>query len=228
MATAELATEEKSLPVEANHDQRFVLHCIEWDQYQAISKALTGHHVRLSYDGESLELMTISHRHGNFSRLLSRLISVLTEELGLPLRSCGDMTLDREDLERGIESDEGFYITNEPLIREKDEIDLSIDPPPDLGIEIDLSRSSRRRLRIYEAIRVPEVWLFDGEKIRVYQLSPQGGYVEVDRSQYFPFLRMEDLIAILARRTQMDENSLIRSFREWVRDQIAKGWASKS
>jgi Uma2 family endonuclease len=227
MATAELTDEREPSTVQLDHDQRILLHGIEWEQYQAISKALNGHHLRLSYDGESLELMTKSFPHGRFSRLIGRMIGVLTEELKLPLTGCGDMTLDREDLERGIESDEGFYITNEPLVRGKENIDLSVDPPPDLGIEIDISRSSQRRLRIYEAIKVPEVWLFDREKIRVYRLDAEGKYAEAERSQYFPLRRMDELTAFLLRANEMEENSLIRSFREWVREQIAEGWPSK-
>jgi Uma2 family endonuclease len=172
--------------------------------------------------------MTISHLRANLRRLIGRVIDVLTEELKLPIHSCGDMTLDREDLERGIESDEGFYITNEPLVRGKDEIDLSIDPPPDLAVEIDVSRSSRRRMGIYAAQKVPETWLFDGEKIHIYRLNPDGQYVEVERSRYFPLVPMEEVTAVLSRRTHVDETSLIRSFREWVREQIAKNWSSKS
>jgi Uma2 family endonuclease len=228
MSTAELPMEKKPWEVDVGLDRRFVLYGIDWSQYQAISKALNGRHLRLSYDGENLELMTKSFQHGRFSWLIGRTIGVLTEELGLPLSSCGDMTLDREDLERGIESDEGFYITNEPLVRGKDNIDLRVDPPPDLGIDIDFSRSCRRRLRIYEAIRVPEVWVFDRESIHAFRLNKVGKYIEVERSQYFPHLRLEELTAFLLRANEMKENSLIRSFREWVRDQIAKGWPGKS
>jgi hypothetical protein len=35
---------------------------------------------------------------------------------------------------------------------------------------------------------------------------------------------MSEVEAFLMRRTQLDETRLVRSFRQWVREQIAKGW----
>jgi Uma2 family endonuclease len=142
---------------------------------------------------------------------------VLTEECGLSLRGFGDMTCDREDLERGIEPDECFYIVNEPLVREKEELDLTVDPPPDLAVEIEITRSTRGRMGIYAALRVPEVWRFDGESLTVHRLTPEGVYEVVERSAYFPSLPLSELAGFLKMRTEMDENSLVREFRAWVR-----------
>src|SRR5262245_1901471 len=183
MATATVSIDERT------HDsdgQRFLLRSIDWQTYRKISEALTGRHVRLTYDRGNLELMTIWGRHGNSSRLLGRFVLVLAEEFGLPIRSFGDMTCEREDLERGIEPDESFYLVSEPLIRDKEDIDLCSDPPPDLGLEIDISRTSRYRMRVYADLRVPEVWQYDGETVRVYQLDVNGQYLITDRSRYFP------------------------------------------
>lgn len=77
---------------------------------------------------------------------------------------------------------------------------------------------------IYAALRVPEAWRFDGEGLHIYDLGADGKYVEVERSRYFPFLPMAAVLGFLQRRTQMDETSLVRSFRRWVREQIASGW----
>src|SRR5438309_1937948 len=105
MATAELSSAQELNGVQNPGSQRLVLYDITWDQYCAISKALAGRHLRLTYDRGTFELMTISSAHGHFSRFLGRLVGVVTEELGLPLHSVGDMTCDREDLERGAEPD---------------------------------------------------------------------------------------------------------------------------
>jgi hypothetical protein len=70
-----------------------------------------------------------------------------------------------EDLERGLEADQCFYLTHEPLVRNKQEIDLAADPPPDFTIAIDVTRSSKTRLGIYAALGVPEVWRFDGASL---------------------------------------------------------------
>ena len=95
MVTAAVQAQESSCPVEPPRDERFLLRAVDWQAYRKISEALSGHHVRLTYDRGNLEFMTISYAHGNLGRLLGRLIVVLTEELALPIRSCGDMTCDR-------------------------------------------------------------------------------------------------------------------------------------
>src|SRR5262249_21621498 len=82
-------------------EHRFRLRDIDWQTYRTISQALAGRHVRLAYNRGTLEFMTIWHLHGNYSGLLGRFVVVLTEELQMTIRSCRDMTLDREDLERG-------------------------------------------------------------------------------------------------------------------------------
>lgn len=207
-----------ALPV--HEEQRFLLRGLDWAAYRRISETLTGHHLRLTYDRGNLELTTISSQRGRLSGLIARMVTVLTEELSLLICGCRDMTCDREDLERGIEPDEGFYIENEPMIRAKEEIDLSVDPPPDLTVEVDLSRSPKSRMSVYAAIRVPEVWRFDGDNLRIHQLGPDGQYTVVDFSPHFPFVSGNDLDRFLQQQTQMDDNSLIRSFREWVREQI--------
>jgi hypothetical protein len=84
----------------------------------------------------------------------------------------------------------------------------------------DISRSSRTRLPIYAALRVPEVWRFDGDQLVIHQLQSNGEYAIAERSRYFPFLSGPDLVGFLQQRTQKDENSLVRTFREWVREQI--------
>lgn len=199
-------------------EQRFVLNSIDWQSYRAISHALTGRHLRITYDRGRLELMTISSLHGTLCRLVYTIISVLTEEFQLPKRGCGDMTCDRESLERGIEPDECFYIENEAKVRGKDNLDLSVDPPPDLAVEIDISRDSRRRLSIYAALGVPEVWRFDGTSLTVYVRQTHGEYEAVAVSPHFPSVPPTEIEAILKRRHEMDDNALMKLFRARVRE----------
>jgi Uma2 family endonuclease len=204
--------------------QYMLLRDIDWATYRAVSDALGERHLRFAFDGSNLELMTTSHLHGVLSRFLGRIVEALSEEFGLPIRSCGDFTLNRADLDRGLQPDECFYLRSEPLIRAKDELDFTADPPPDLAVEIDVSRSSLNRLAIYAALGVPEVWRFDGTTLECRVRAADGRYASVDRSQNFPGLRPEDLVPFLLRFTQADLNALIREVRTWVRGQIAAGW----
>jgi Uma2 family endonuclease len=204
-------------------EQRFVLRGADWQTYQGILKALGERPVRVTYDRGRLELMTLSHGHERCSKLLGRFVEALTEELDLPIQSGGSTTLSREDLDRGLEPDQCYYLESEPLVRDKDEIDLTTDPPPDLAIEVDVTRSSVSRLGIYAALGVPEVWRFDGETLRVYLRGADGQYTATDRSRHFPFLSLPQVVAFLQQRTQLNETSLVRSFRTWVRELLASG-----
>lgn len=144
--------------------------------------------------------------------------------MNLPCQSARSTTYNREDLDKGIEADDCYYLEHEPLVRDKDEIDLEVDPPPDLAVEVQVSRSALDRMGIYAAMKVPEVWRFDGDRIHVHVLGPDGLYTIVERCPHFPFLPMHELEAFLRRRNDMDETQLVKQFRQWVREQIAKGW----
>src|SRR5262245_7473212 len=109
---AHLPSETKSATDVPSPSSRFMIRNVDWATYRKISDALGKRHYRLSYDGENLELMTKSKGHGMYSRFLYMLIRILSEETEKPPESCGDMTCDREDVERAIEPDECFYIDN--------------------------------------------------------------------------------------------------------------------
>lgn len=224
MATAELAPPRPENQVSKKPaEQRLVLRGVSWQRYRAIADALTGFQVRLTYDGEDLELMTKSVLHCSYSRLLARFVCVLTEELGKPICSLGDITCEREDLVRALEPDECFYIDNEPQVRGRDKLDFTTDPPPDLAVEVDISRSSLNRFGIYAKLGVPEVWRCDANTLEVYHLGPDGNYAKAERSLSFPELRPAEIADFLRQRTETEENSLMRAFRTWVREEVAKG-----
>jgi len=159
--------------------------------------------------------------HEWFHRLTAKHIDVLTMELGIPIRSGGSTTFRSEDLKRGLEPDECFYIFHEPSVRGKDDLDLSIDPPPDLAIEVDVTRSSKAKMAIYAALGVPELWRYDGEEILVFLLDAQGNYQRSETSLNLPMLPIADLKRFLDMRGSFDETTLLIMFRDWVRATLA-------
>lgn len=222
MAVVAGATRYRRPDQEADRGQRLLLRDIDWQTYRTISTALTGRHLRFSYDRRSFEFMTISTERARFARLLGRLVAVLTEELDLPIASCGDMTCEREDLERAVEADECYYIENEPAIRGKKQIDLNRDPPPDLAIEVDISRSSAHRVGIHATLGISEVWRFDGKCLEFLGRNASGGYDAIERSLLFPIMTSNDLLRFVRRRGKIDDNAIVRSFRTWVRSEVTK------
>jgi Uma2 family endonuclease len=123
---------------------------------------------------------------------------------------------------RGLEPDEAYWIQNESAVRDRDDLDLDVDPPPDLVLEVEISRSTLNRMGIYAALKVPEVWRWDGEKLTVCLLGKKGNYAVSERSKAFPFLPLADLVGFMKRAG--GETAVIRSFRKWIREQQAAGW----
>ena len=154
-----------------------VLQTVSWPTYQALIHDLESEPgKRLTYDQGTLEIMVPLPPHEAYKRLLGRLVEVTTEETATEIRSLGSTTWSRADLQKGLEADECYYIQNEQAIRGKDRIDLTVDPPPDLAIEVDNTSSSINRMAIYAALGVPEVWRFDGETLTICRLI-NGQYV---------------------------------------------------
>src|SRR5262249_14087415 len=182
--------------------------------------------IRLTYDRGTLELMTLSHEHENQSYLLARLVDALTEELNLPVKGGRSTTFRRRKRQRGLEPDNCWWIANELLVRGKTTIDLRRDPPPDLALEIDITHSSLNRMAIYAALRVPEVWRWEGQTLACYLLGSDGRYTVGVVSRAIPGLVVADLASFLLLHGQMDENAIVRQFRAWVRQQFAVGGAS--
>jgi Uma2 family endonuclease len=162
-----------------------------------------------------LEIRRQSDLHENYKKLLGRIVEALTEALEIEIRSLGSMTCDRQDLARGLEPDQCYYIQNEAKIWGKHRINLQIDPPPDLAIEIEITSSSINRLAIYAKLAVPEIWRYDGQIITIYHLIGDR-YVLSDRSLALAIVSTVDLQNFLDVKRILKENALIRRVREWA------------
>jgi len=205
------------ITVQPETPQRLVLDGVSWNTYETFLRELEGRHLRLTYDRGTLEIMGLSHRHEFGKTLLGRFVEGLTLELDIPIHPGGSTTFKNELLEKGLEPDECYWIQNEPWMRNKRDFDIDSDPPPDLALEIEVSRSALDRMSIYAALRVPEIWRFDGEKLRVCILGSGGRYREKQSSLAFPFLPIKELERFLLAEAE-NHTTLMRSFHQWVRD----------
>jgi Uma2 family endonuclease len=176
----------------------------------------------MTYDRGGLELMTKSLEHEEYVHLLVLLISVWTEEWNIPVKGYGSTTYQREDLDRGLEPDACFYFQNLARIRGKKRIDLTRDPVPDLVLEVEVTRSLLDRIAIYAALGVPELWRFDGAKLRVYRLDAKGRYKEQKRSPTLPHLPVQELVHFVRIGEGENETTMLRQFRAWVRERQEK------
>jgi Uma2 family endonuclease len=195
---------------------------VEWSDYLALC-GLRDHErigLRLSFDQGRLEIMSPSFRHEKAGFHLAQMVVVLVEELELPMMAGGSTTFQKEELERGLEPDACFYIGNAAAVQDREEIDLSRDPPPDLAIEIDVSNSSLPKVPIYAALGVPEVWRVRGAHIEFLVRQEDGSYCAFERSLAFPRVRSSDLVQFLAMVPGRNDRERISRFRAWVRQTI--------
>jgi Uma2 family endonuclease len=196
---------------------------ISWKTYESLLNELAQQGgIRLTYDRGNLEIITPSAPHEGSKKILGRFGESVSEELNVEIRSLGSLTCRREDLAIGLEPDQCYYIQNEDVVWDKEQIDLNQDPPPDLVVEIDVTSSSIDRLSLYASLGVPEVWRYDGNRLIIYQLESQE-YAEREVSPTFRFLSQVEMLRFLELRRTTKENALIRLFREWVGSQIQSG-----
>lgn len=200
----------------ATGEQRFRLDAVSWPSYVKIADGIGERHVRVTYDQGSIELMTTSYRHEWWSDRLNTIIKSLASELNIPLQSGGSTTIRREYLARGIEPDQCYFIASARRVAGPRDFAPEDVPPPDLAVEIDISRSSLDRLGIYAALRVPEVWRFDGSVLHVYRLNSQREYDERTQSDDFPTLPLDRLTQFLASTRDLLDTELIQAIRGWV------------
>jgi Uma2 family endonuclease len=202
--------------------QRLLLHDISWDEVEAILAELGEHRgSRIAYDNGLLEIMAPLSEHESDKEIIGDLLKALLEELDREFWPLGSTTFKNEAMLRGIEPDQCFYIQNEAAVRGKKRIDLTVDPPPDLALEIDVT--PRTHVETYAALGVPELWRREGQTIRIYQLQ-SGQYVEVQESPTFPGWPLQDQISHCVAQTQTEgRNKAMRAFREWIRGRQGRG-----
>ncbi|MBD2610013.1 Uma2 family endonuclease [Nostoc punctiforme FACHB-252] len=206
----------ESLPAE----QRTVLHNISWETFEALLRD-TGEDrgSRFAYDCGTLEIMTPLFEHENPKIQFDRFIVVLAEELRIEIISAGSTTLKRRIVKRGIEPDACYYIQNQPVIRGKVTLNLETEPPPDLAIEIDITDSSVNKFDIYSSLGVNELWRYNGQDLKFYQLV-EGQYVECKFSIAFPRVSVSEISRFIALSKTSGEIALLKSFRAWVKKKI--------
>jgi Uma2 family endonuclease len=198
-------------------EERVLLDEVSWDAYEALLKSWGDRPIRLTYDHGSLEIMSPLHSHEQYGSILGRFVESFTEELNIPLHSGGSTTFRQKFKRRGLEPDRCYWIKNEAQMRGRKEFDFKVDPPPDLAIEVDITSSSLDRMSIYASLGMPEIWRFDGERFSIHLLQPDGSYSESIQSAALPALPLAEVMRFLEMSDEVDETTLIRAFRDWIR-----------
>lgn len=199
-----------------------ILNNISWQTFTSFLEDLGNQrNQRLSYYLGTLEIMTPSGEHENNNRFIESLIFIIADELNLNLKKFGSLTLKSNQYQQAVEPDSCYYLTHEPLVRNKQNIDLTIDPPPDLVLEIDKSSRSLNKLPIYANLKVPEIWRYNGQKLTIYILAKDGNsYQELNQSSLFPWLDIILIPELIKQSLIEGETATYKQFRQWLNNLV--------
>lgn len=200
---------------------QLLLKNVNWQQFQDILKNLgESRSARLSYSQGTLEIMTPLPEHEDDKVIIGDLVKAILEEMDIEFRSLGSTTFENEAMGQAVEPDDCFYIQNEAQIRGKKRLNLEIEPPPELAIEIDIT--SRTKFNNYQELGVTELWRYNGKKIEINILQ-SGKYVQSGTSLAFPYLPIADVLHDFVEQSKVrGRNATMKAFRAWVREQLAR------
>ncbi|MEL6489454.1 MAG: Uma2 family endonuclease [Cyanobacteria bacterium J06555_13] len=177
-------------------EKRVLLRGLSWEAYMQFLEALpSSRGSKLTYDNGLLEITMPLEDHEFAGRLIERFILTLVEVSSLRIKTMGSTTLNYPYLRKGAEPDNAYYIQNQYLVKGRN-VDLSIDPPPDLVVEVDITHTDIKKNKFYAGLGVPEFWRFNGKAWRIYQLQ-EDVYVEVTLSPTFPQVSKNQLYDFL-------------------------------
>lgn len=163
---------------------------ISWLEFESILQELgEKRRTRIAYSNSTLEIMVPLLDREIPKDLISDIVKNLLKSAGRRYEPFGSTTFKREGA-AAVEPDACFYILNYQRMIGRRRL-LPDDPPPDLAIETDVT--SKTTIDAYKIIGVPEVWVYDSGRLRIYLLQ-DGEYVESDISPNFPEIAIAQLI----------------------------------
>ena len=189
---------------------------VTWEGYVALLQELgDDRSTRVAYDNGVLEIRMPGQPHESANRVLAAIALTLAEEFGFEFNDLGSMTMNRPDLSKGVEPDSCFYIQNAQAGQGLGKI-ISSDLPPDLALEVDIANRSDSKLGIYQAMGVPEVWLYQRDQVKIKHLENEV-YVDALTSRAFPAVNAGQLNQWLDVRRTGTDLTVVRAVRQLCR-----------
>ncbi|OAB56563.1 hypothetical protein AY600_13395 [Phormidium willei BDU 130791] len=170
---------------------------------------------RIAYARGELEVRMPGVLHELLSRVLAAIVATLADELGLEFNDFGSVRLENPTSQSAVEPDGCFYLQNAQQ-GQGFAVDISA-IAPDLVIEVDIASRSQRRLPIYAALGVPEIWLYRQERLEILR-QVGGGYEAQVSSIAFPVVTVGQLNQWLGLRQTGTDLTVIRAVRQFCRE----------
>ena len=196
--------------------QRLAIHNLDWQEFEAILDELGDKRAaRIAYSQGILEIRMPTPEHEVDKELIGDCVKIIFEELEIDCECFGSTTFKRKSTKSGLEPDQCFYIQNHRQMRGKRRMNLAIDPPPDLAIEVDVT--SKTQMDAYLGLGVPELWIYESGELKMYVLQAEQ-YQPVTASPIFPKLAIASLIAeVIEQSLEIGRSAALRSLRGKVR-----------
>jgi len=207
--------------IETLAGQTTVLHDIDWQQFESILEDLGDKRVaRIAYLNGVLEIRMPLPKHEKIKVLIGGFVQTLLDEMEIDFEPFGSTTFKRLDKSAGLEPDDCFYIQNNVVMRGIRKLDMTIDPPPDLAIEVDVT--SKTKLQVYQALAIAELWIYTEDALKIYILC-DGEYIESELSPIFGNIPIRDVIPQFVELSLKEgRSSAIKAFRTWIKQILSQ------
>jgi Uma2 family endonuclease len=199
--------------------QQMLLQDVSWQQLENILEEMgESRAARISYSHGWLEIMVPLPEHEKDKEIFGELVRVLLDQLQIDFEPFGSTTLKNERMRQAVEPDTSFYIQNQAAVIGKNRIDLTIDLPPDLAIEVDIT--SRTRFENYELLGVPEFWRYTQQGLEI-NLLQAGKYIKSQSSPNFPGIPIIELVNEYVQQClTIGRSQAMRNFKSWLKDNL--------
>ena len=202
-------------------ETRILVPGASWSLYDTFVRNLPeSSAIRTAFDGRDMEIMVKGPVHDHFADLLGLFVMAVAGQLGIRIKPQGETTWIRPEIERGIESDNCYYLESAKIATALAALsqglnDVAAYPNPDLAIEVDISAPQADRAAIHAAMGVAEVWRFDGHTLTIERLDEHGRYQPVERSSFL-HVRADQVPRWLTAEDLSDYEAWVRRVREWA------------
>lgn len=165
---------------------------VSWEEFKGIEAQLKDNrNVRLSYLSGILEIMSpIGDKHEYIKTTLGYLLEAYMRELGIRFYGRGGFTIEEPGYASGT-PDESYCIGSNK-------------ETPDIVIEVIVTSGTINRKELYKPKKVPEIWFWKSNQIKIFCLNAAGEYEEVNRSSFFPNLDPASLLKYIGHPDQYD------------------------
>jgi Uma2 family endonuclease len=199
--------------------QQLLLQNISWDELEGILEELgESRSSRLSYSNGVLEIMVPLPEHERDKEIIGEIVRILLDKLAIDFEPLGSTTFKKQQMTQAVEPDACFYIQNYRSVIGKQRLDLNIDPPPDLAIEIDIT--SRTKLDNYQILGVPELWRYTQQGLQI-SLLENDRYIKSNTSLNFPNVPIIELVDRCIKQSQIEGTSkAIKAVKQWVENNL--------